>query len=339
MPTARSTISIALCTYNGQDYLSEQWKSLLAQDQLPDEVIICDDQSTDNTWVLLQELAAQAPFEVRLVKNPVQLGYNKNFEKALSLCTGDLIFICDQDDYWLPAKIRTLTDYMQANPETQVAFNNARVVDEELKDLHKFFWKQVRFDELAKARWKAGEAMNVMLEGNRMMGCATVIRRSFLATLLPIPASVPGYIYDGWLALVAAACNVIDFIDQPLQFYRIHTHQQVGVTPGEVPPRVRLRDRFSRDRTIKLQPLVNQRTKLETIYQLLKDRLPASAPGLEQLRKQLEHYIVRSTLPTNRLARLKPVFQHIQLGNYQRYADPAANRLGPYLAALGDLLE
>lgn len=336
---AAHTLSIALCTYNGATYLPTQWQSLLEQDRLPDEVVICDDRSTDTTVALLHELAAAAPFRVRIEQNAQQLGYNKNFERALSLCTGDLILLCDQDDFWMPAKISTMADHMARHPATQIAFCNAWMADEHLNRQERLFWQQVRFDETTQARWRAGEALDVLLDGNRMMGAASIIRRSFLPTLLPIPAQVPGYIYDGWLALVAAAHGAIDFVDVPLQLYRTHPQQQVGVRETPPPPAIRLQDRFRRERDLKLKPLRDKYEQLGTLYKLLESRGPADTGALEQIRRRLQHYAMRSSLPDNRLRRLWPVLDGIRRGNYHRYADASANGYAPYVAALGDLFE
>ncbi|GAB3760001.1 glycosyltransferase family 2 protein [Spirosoma pomorum] len=335
----RPTISIALCTYNGETYLPTQWQSLLDQQQYPDEIVICDDRSTDGTVALLRQLAAEAPFPVRILENQTQLGYNKNFEQALSECTGDLIFICDQDDYWFPEKINAMTSYMVDRPALQLAFCDAWVTDEELKGRQIRFWERVNFDANVRQRWNDGETMEVMLDGNRVMGCASVLRRSFLKTVLPIPEAIPGYIYDGWLALVGAADNTIAFIDQPLQLYRTHVQQQVGVR--EQPPleQIRVRDRFGRDRSKKLAPLLKKKEQLDAINQLLSARVARNAPGLVQLRRRLAHFTMRSCLPQNRFARLVPILTGLSHGNYNRYAEAAANWYAPYLAAFGDLFE
>ncbi len=334
------TISIALCTFNGAEYISTQWASLLAQEQLPDEVVICDDQSTDGTVALLSRLAAESPFRVRILENPVRLGYNKNFEKALSECTGDLIFICDQDDAWFPEKIKTMAHFMAEHPETEAAFCDAWVTDELLQERQSRFWEWVRFDEAARSRWQSGEMMEVMLDGNRVMGCATVLRRAFLTNALPMPDSVPGYIYDGWLGLVGAARHSVAFIDETLQLYRTHPQQQVGVRESDaVMERVRLRDRFGRNRDIKLAPLRERQSQLAIINQLLRNRLKTNAPGLDSLRRRLAHFTMRSCLPHDRYRRIGPVLTSLREGNYQRYADASANWYAPYLAALGDILE
>lgn len=334
------TISIALCTYNGEAYLPAQWASLLAQHQLPDEIVICDDQSTDGTAALLHRFAAESPFPVRVLVNPTRLGYNKNFEKALSECTGELIFICDQDDAWLPEKIGTMTRFMVNHPDVEAAFCDAWVTDEQMKERQSRFWSWVRFDADARLRWQSGEMMEIMLDGNRVMGCATVLRRSFLSNALPVPESIPGYIYDGWLGLVGAARQSVAFIDEPLQLYRTHPQQQVGVRENEeVGERIRLRDRFGRHRNKKLAPLREKQAQLATISKLLANRLSGNAPGLADLRRRLAHFTMRSCLPHERHRRIGPILADLREGNYQRYADASTNWYAPYLAALGDLLE
>jgi glycosyltransferase involved in cell wall biosynthesis len=339
-PIHHLTISVALCTYNGTAYLSTQWQSLLEQQQLPDEVVVCDDKSTDGTIELVNQLAANAPFTVRIIENKEQLGFNKNFECALKACTGDLIFLCDQDDFWLPEKIITMTKFMNQHPQTQLAFCDAWVTDAHLMGREKHFWDVVRFNKMAQDRWQAGEAMEILLDGNRMMGCATVIRKDFLNYVLPIPSNLPGdYIYDGWMALVGAACNTITFIDKPLQLYRTHVAQQVGVRPPETVERIRLRDRITRHRARKLAPLAEKKVVLTKIDHLLNERVPTDAPGLPQLHRSLSHFSMRSSLPPNRLKRLLPVLTSMMNGNYKRYAEPAANWYAPYLAVLGDILE
>ena len=101
-------ISIALCTYNGEKFLREQLDSFSVQTRLPDEVVVGDDCSTDRTVEILEEWAKTAPFRVEIVRNPQNLGYEKNFEQTMLRCTGDVIFPSDQDDVWLPEKLSRL---------------------------------------------------------------------------------------------------------------------------------------------------------------------------------------------------------------------------------------
>src|SRR5215510_13144854 len=98
-------ISIAMCTHNGAPYLAEQLNSILAQTRLPDEVVVCDDCSSDNSRAILESFASKAPFLVSLQFNEQRLGSTKNFEKTIELCQGDVIALCDQDDVWSIEKL------------------------------------------------------------------------------------------------------------------------------------------------------------------------------------------------------------------------------------------
>ena len=336
----RPTISIALCTFNGTTYLREQWNSLLAQEWLPSELVVSDDGSTDGTLALVRKLAQTAPFPVTILANTTPLGYNGNFGQAIAACTGDLIFLCDQDDAWLPHKTRTLAGYLLTHPHHDVVFGNATIADTSLTPTDKQFWDVVRFGASDQQEWQSGKAMHVLLNGNRVMGCAMAFRESFRARALPIPTDVPGgYVYDGWLALVAAATNQIGFVAEPLQLYRTHPTQQIGVRPPDNGPPVRFRDRFNRDRTLKLGPFRKQQDCWQALLAMLTERVGPQATGLAQLTHRLDHVAMRAMLPSGRLERLWPVVRALLAGRYHRYADAEANRLAPYIAAAGDLLE
>src|SRR5687768_17349654 len=98
-------ISVAMTTYNGASYLREQLDSILAQTRMPDEVIVCDDRSTDATPELLREYSARAPVPMTIVFNEQRLASTKNFEQAIRLCSGEIIALSDQDDVWYPHKL------------------------------------------------------------------------------------------------------------------------------------------------------------------------------------------------------------------------------------------
>jgi glycosyltransferase involved in cell wall biosynthesis len=105
--------SIAMATYNGEKYLSEQLRSLAEQTELPDELVICDDESNDSTASIVNLFAATAPFPVRFIRNEQRLGYYENFMKAAGLCTSEYIAFCDQDDMWLSEKLAVAQRYIR----------------------------------------------------------------------------------------------------------------------------------------------------------------------------------------------------------------------------------
>jgi len=100
-----STVSVVLGTYNGEAYLREQLDSVLAQTYPFLEIIAIDDGSSDSTVAILKEYAARDT-RIKVVVNEQNLGFIRNFEKGCSLATGRWISLCDQDDYWLPDKIK-----------------------------------------------------------------------------------------------------------------------------------------------------------------------------------------------------------------------------------------
>lgn len=122
------TCSVALCSYNGQRYLQEQLDSILCQTQLP-QAIVCDDCSTDETWSILKAFEAVSPVPVITLRNTSQQGVVKNFERAISMFDTNLIFLCDQDDIWLPGKIATVVFVFANSSETNLVFTAAVLVD------------------------------------------------------------------------------------------------------------------------------------------------------------------------------------------------------------------
>src|SRR6266436_7212118 len=101
-------ISVAMCTYNGARFLPRQLESIATQTRLPDELVVCDDGSSDESVAIVRWFANSAPFTVRLEINERNLGSTKNFGKAIGLCEGDIIALADQDDVWKPLKLAVL---------------------------------------------------------------------------------------------------------------------------------------------------------------------------------------------------------------------------------------
>src|SRR5688500_9098173 len=96
----RVKISVAMCTYNGAQFLRTQLESIIAQSRAPDEIVVCDDCSTDETRALLKQFAAESLVPVSLHFNEQNLGSVRNFEQAIRMCNGNVIALSDQDDVW-----------------------------------------------------------------------------------------------------------------------------------------------------------------------------------------------------------------------------------------------
>jgi len=109
-------LSVVLCTYNGEKYIREQLDSILNQTLPPDEIIIQDDASNDNTWFILKQYETLHP-QIKLFRNQHPIGCDLNFLSAIKKSTGDLIAISDQDDVWLPTKLNQLAFVLSNNPD------------------------------------------------------------------------------------------------------------------------------------------------------------------------------------------------------------------------------
>jgi glycosyltransferase involved in cell wall biosynthesis len=128
-------ISIALATYNGEAYIWDQLDSLANQTYLPQELIVCDDGSVDRTLYWVEKFAEIAPFPVHIYRNEKPLGLADNFLRTASLCEGDLIAFCDQDDVWLPEKLQYCLALFTYKPELMLVSHNAWVSDEKLSKI------------------------------------------------------------------------------------------------------------------------------------------------------------------------------------------------------------
>ncbi|MCC6580763.1 MAG: glycosyltransferase family 2 protein [Phycisphaeraceae bacterium] len=216
---------MALCTCDGRRFLREQLESLAAQTRLPDELIVVDDASTDGTNEITAAFAKQSPFPVRHEINPHRLGVTANFEKAIRLCAGELIALCDQDDVWRPRKLEELAGVMEADDRVGLVFCDLDVVDEALRPTGMTQWRALGFSPTTQREISGGKALETLLRFNVVTGCAMMFRVSLREIVLPLSAE---YVHDEWIARIAAACMDVRPITEPLVMYRRHANQQVG---------------------------------------------------------------------------------------------------------------
>jgi len=199
-------VSVALATYNGAGYLQDQLDSFVRQDRQPDELIASDDASTDGTVALLEAFARSAPFAVHLHRNPANVGFIRNFDTALSLCTGDVIFLSDQDDVWFSEKIATALAALEEAPDALLFVNDAELVGEDLTPLGLTTFGQVR------ARGWSEKAFT--------QGSCFAMRRELLDWVLPLTDDYP--FHDMWIADLAHDLGAVLISERPLQLFRRH---------------------------------------------------------------------------------------------------------------------
>lgn len=245
-------LSVALCTYNGEMFIQEQLDSILYQELPVDEIVICDDCSSDGTIEIVKKTAERNPQIVWNIQiNGSCLGVTKNFEKALSLCTGDIIFLSDQDDRWHPYKAKKMAAYFAKHPSVKLLFSDAELINEKGKIIsNKTVFDIIGLKSLADA-WDAGLQFEIENTFQRLLGCTMGIRKDFLERTLPFHQDVQNR-HDGQLAMQAVADNCCSRIDECLTQYRLHQNNVCGLGWKSV-------DFFSMETTNYLSPVFEPR--------------------------------------------------------------------------------
>jgi len=213
-PHYRKKVSVAMATFNGSRYLSTQLASLAAQEQLPDELVVVDDLSTDNTLEILQDFQATAPFSVKILKNKSNLGHELTFSRALESCSGDIIFLCDQDDEWFPSKIKYMCKVLADNPSIKLVICDAVITDQYLSPTTETVLSRLSRNFMLDSEYKAHN-----------LGCAIAVSKSIMPLLLPIrkiSGDALNYGHDTLLNEICCAINSRIVIKKPLQYYRRH---------------------------------------------------------------------------------------------------------------------
>lgn len=310
-------ISVALCTYNGADFLSDQLESIIAQSRPPDEIVVCDDGSTDETQTVLKQFAATSPVLMALHFNEKNLGSVKNFEKTISLCTGDVIALSDQDDVWGVDKLQLIEDAFRKTPKAGMVFSDAEIVDEKLNSLGKRMWNEVGFDAHQRKLVRSGRALEVLITGWTVTGATMAFRSEFRTLSLPIPDGI-AMIHDGWIALTVAAVAEVVMIEEPLIKYRQHERQQIGAPSRTQEPEQGVIESFRRR---------NSTADLHKILTTLEQRLLSQSASYDT-RNALSfvgdysfHLNVRANLPQNRLNRLPTILRELLTRRYHEYAN------------------
>ena len=307
------SLSVALCTYNGSRFLFEQLQSIGSQSRPPDELIICDDRSSDSTVAIVKSFALEAPFPVRLEVNQNNLGSTKNFELAISRCRGDVIVLSDQDDVWHKDKLAQMERVLHRFPSVGAVFSDADVVDEQLTPMGYKLWDRYGFTRTRRRQLVAGRAFRVLLDQNAVTGATLAFRSWLKEWVMPIPDC---WMHDAWVAAVTAAISDLSIIEDPLIQYRQHAQNQVG---GRKPPVSEFLRAVARDNTTFYQDYVNQ-------LKLLRQRLTDCSKlkrldDLSLLDSRILHFEARARMPAQRLRRLPLALRELWTFRYFRHSN------------------
>lgn len=223
-------ISVCMATYNGGKFIREQLESILSQLSSDAEIVIADDDSADDTLAVVKSIGDA---RLRLLPAEKHLGVIYNFERALQASKGEIIFLADQDDVWLPGKVEKV---LAALNEADLVIHDAWMLRP--SGISDSSW--TRAGKLSGIRaYKSGVIANWWK--NTFTGCCIAFRRNILDKALPFPKNLP--MHDQWLGLVAEKNFKVKSIDEPLVEYRRHhanaTH--IGNSPAGVFQKIKWR--------------------------------------------------------------------------------------------------
>ena len=316
------TLSIALCTYNGESYLLEQLQSILHQVRPPDELVVFDDASTDQTVGLLRDFAArQRTFPVRIHVNPRTVGPSMNFQQAIAACQGTIISLCDQDDVWLPDKLARVETAFQDDPSLGFVFGNAEICDAECRPLGYRLWDSIGFAGRLVRRSKRGLAFDVVLRRNVVTGATMAFSARFRPLVLPI---APAWIHDAWIALLISAIAPVVAIREPVMLYRQHPKQHLGAL------RRSYRQQYHTAKMMRRSQFQHEADWHEAAF----ERLVHAMKGLEDggqtyavpqralalLREKIRHCRSRSAIRQRECSRVLPIMTEFLTLRYQRFS-------------------
>lgn len=237
------SISVVMATYNGEKYIEEQLTSILEQTRKPDEVIVSDDCSSDRTCEIVRKISEKTDVLIKLSCNDKNLGYIKNFKKAISLSNGDYIFLCDQDDRWEKKKIEKSLACINRE-KAWLACTGFYLIDGKgnvIQEKEQFKSEPVNGYE----NW-SGTVLQIpfkrLLWGNFSPGCTYCFTRDLKQIFDKLQNCEISH--DFQLLLVAANMNRAIYIDEPLSCYRLHNSNTVGMNHKEARRKRHLKPRL-----------------------------------------------------------------------------------------------
>lgn len=223
----QARVSVAMCTYNGEQYIAEQLASIESQTMLPTEVVICDDGSSDSTMAIIESCAQASSINFRVIRNKSNLGVVGNFSHCLSLCQGDYIAMCDQDDVWEPQHIESSMQALLAEEgkfgkeAPLLVYSDVGLIDGRGKGIGNTFFCVSRFKPASFPEYRIFAVQNIA------PGCSMVLNSELARQACPI--SDRAVMHDWWLLLYASIAGSVVFKENITVKYRLHSGNLMGV--------------------------------------------------------------------------------------------------------------
>lgn len=306
--------SIAMCAYNGEKFIDEQLNSFALQTVLPDEIIICDDGSTDGTVGKINAFKERSGLNVRLFVNEEKLGVTKNFEKACSLAQNAIVFFSDQDDVWNENKAEEILKVFKARADVNLVFSDANILKNGEVLSKKGIWGAFGLTKKRVRLLNKGKQINVFVQGWFCTGATVACRKSFIAVSSPFKE---GFLHDQWLSFQACITKSAYALNKKLMSYRSHATQAVGLpTSVKLPKNKKFSMRLLTERVASGMATFHKQTQeYETLC-----RFCINAKQEKLMRKAVAFRCTREGLRKKRFAvRLFLVLIMLIMGKYYRF--------------------
>ena len=314
-----ASIAVALCTHNGARFVEEQLRSILDQTRPPQQIVISDDASTDDTMSIATALLARheensghPPLEVIILRNPDALGVALNFEAAMLATSADLVALSDQDDIWRPDRLARAAREFESRPDLDLVFSNARLVDASGASINRALFEVLEITDADKQLFHEGAGFSLFIKRNFATGATVMFRRRLLDRALPFPSN---WLHDEWLGVIAAATGQVDVIDEPLIDYRQHGSNVIGV---DFPTLRRKVERVLEPRGERNERLSRQFEQFASRLESVEGLAPPEVVALARVKATFE--AERNDLPPSRLRRISRIIEANRHGRYSRLA-------------------
>jgi len=318
-----------MTTLDGARFLEEQLESIVAQSPPPAEIVVGDDGSTDRTGALIEAARARCPVPIRSIGG-THVGLRANVERVLNACRGDVIALSDQDDVWLPGRMRAIEDSF-AEPGVMLWFSDADLIDEVGRAMGRRLWESVGLSHDALEALTGGRQLRRLLHGMTVTGATMAFRADVLPLAVPFPSELDGpdhlFLHDGWIAVLASLRG--DIVADPRVFtrYRQHGGQFTGMQVARS-----LNEDQTRHRRASRGDLAKELGRVRLVLDRLREReaLEQCRPEDATMLRELDELLsVRASAFGPE--RLLPVMRLLVAGRYRTYARG-------WRTAVGDLL-
>ena len=326
-------ISIALATFNGARYLENQLNSYLTQTRPPDELVVSDDNSWDQTWDILEEFKSRSPFPVRILRNDGPRGIFWNFRSAVLQCQGEIIVLSDQDDIWFSTKLATIENYFSEHPQLLALATNSVQIDGDGSPRHVDTWQDVcRFSERRLRRW-GDNPVRIFLAFRGICAAHGLAVSRELATMCGEPSNLQHYAvvfraFDSLLFATAAVLRRSHWLYQPLTAYRRHG---TNTSTFEKQSNVEIAKLDAGDRYL------NRVRQVELAMQHLDEKgIEIDSSYRRRITEMLAHYKRATVVRNGGLRGIGMLLYLICSGSYARNAKPSRNLIGDVLCCISN---